>query len=98
MSGSSLRDAVDVMALAARVKAGDPFSDFSVTSISPPCATFGWQSQTFDLCAPGGGAFTPEHHMTFQPQKDQKAAKLVYKGSKSVNVEIPFSLKDVKLP
>jgi len=35
--------------------------------------------------------------MTFQPQKDQKAAKLVYKGSKSVNVEIPFSLKDVKL-
>jgi hypothetical protein len=38
------------------VKTGDQFGDFSVTSISPPCATFGWQDQAFDLCAPGSGA------------------------------------------
>jgi hypothetical protein len=47
---------------------------------------------------PGGGVFTPEHHLTFQPQEGQKPAKLVFKGSKSVNVEIPFTLKNVKLP
>jgi hypothetical protein len=45
-----------------------------------------------------GGAFTQEHVMQFKLQKDQKPAKLVFKGSKSVNVEIPFTLKDVKLP
>ncbi|HKB37559.1 MAG TPA: HEAT repeat domain-containing protein [Gemmataceae bacterium] len=47
--------------------------------------------------APGGGGITFEHQMTFQLQKDQKPAKLVYKGSKSVNVEIPFTLKNVPL-
>ncbi|MBI1915925.1 MAG: hypothetical protein HYS12_14500 [Planctomycetes bacterium] len=45
---------------------------------------------------PGGG-FTTEHQMTFQLQKDQKAAKLVFKGSKSVNIDIPFTLKNVPL-
>jgi hypothetical protein len=47
--------------------------------------------------APGGGAVTFEHQMTFQLKKDQKPAKLVFKGSKSVNVEIPFTLKNVPL-
>ena len=36
--------------------------------------------------------------MTFQPKEGQKAAKLVFKGSKIATVEVPFSLKDVKLP
>jgi len=44
-----------------------------------------------------GGAFTTELQMTFQLQKDQKPAKLVFKGSKSVNVDIPFTLKNVPL-
>jgi hypothetical protein len=34
----------------------------------------------------------------FQLPKDQTAAKLVFSGSKSVSVEIPFSLKNVTLP
>lgn len=46
----------------------------------------------------GPGAFVQENQMTFQPQKGQKAAKLVFKGSKIATVEIPFTLKDVKLP
>lgn len=38
------------------VKVGDTFAtDYSVVSITAPCATFAWQDQTFDLCAPGGG-------------------------------------------
>ncbi len=45
---------------------------------------------------PGGG-FTANHQMTFQLQKDQKPAKLVFKGSKTVNVDIPFLLKNVSL-
>ena len=45
-----------------------------------------------------GGVFTMEYHLTFRLQKGQKPAKLVFKGSKRVNVEIPFSLKNVQLP
>src|SRR5205823_5636105 len=45
---------------------------------------------------PGGG-FTTEHQLTFQLNKDQKAAKLVFKGSKAVNIDIPFALKNVPL-
>ena len=36
--------------------------------------------------------------LTFQAKEGQKPAKLVFKGSKSVSVDIPFTLKDVKLP
>jgi len=45
-----------------------------------------------------GGQFTAEHVLQFKLEKDQKPAKLVFKGSKSVNVEIPFTLMDVELP
>jgi hypothetical protein len=39
-----------------------------------------------------------EHTMVFQPQKDQKPAKLVFSGSKIVTIDIPFTLKNVTLP
>jgi hypothetical protein len=45
---------------------------------------------------PGGG-FTTEHQVVYQLQKDQKPAKLVFKGSKAVNIDIPFTLKNVPL-
>jgi len=38
-----------------------------------------------------------EYVLTFKPQGGQEPEKLVYSSSKSFNVEIPFSLKDVPL-
>ena len=35
--------------------------------------------------------------MTFKPQKDQEAAKLVFRGSRATTVDVPFLLKDVVL-
>jgi hypothetical protein len=46
----------------------------------------------------GPAGFRAIHVMTFQPQQGQKAGKLVFMGSKSVSIDIPFTLKDVKLP
>jgi hypothetical protein len=46
----------------------------------------------------GPGGITWEHQLTFQLQKGQKPASLVFKGSKRVNIEIPFSFKNVTLP
>jgi hypothetical protein len=43
----------------------------------------------------GPGGVTWEHQLMFQLQKGQKAASLVFKGSKRVNIEIPFSFKNV---
>ena len=45
-----------------------------------------------------GGVFTREYQLTFRLQKGQKPARLVFKGSKRVNVEIPFRFKNVQLP
>jgi hypothetical protein len=39
-----------------------------------------------------------EHIMIFQPEKDQKPAKLVFSASKTVAIDIPFTLKNVTLP
>jgi hypothetical protein len=39
-----------------------------------------------------------EQIMVFQPQKDQAPAKLVFSGSKSVTIDIPFTLKNITLP
>lgn len=44
-----------------------------------------------------GGAFTVEQHLTFQLPKGQKPARLVFKGSKRVTVDIPFALKNVPI-
>ena len=46
----------------------------------------------------GPGGVVWEHHLTFRPQKGQQPARLVFKGSKRVNVEIPFQFKNVTLP
>jgi hypothetical protein len=54
-------------------------------------------AQSMGRGMPGGG-LTIEHQLTFQLQKEQKASKLVFKGSKQVNVEIPFRFKNVQLP
>jgi hypothetical protein len=45
-----------------------------------------------------GRVLVREDIMIFQPAKDQTPAKLVFSGSKSVAVEIPFTLKNVTLP
>ena len=44
------------------------------------------------------GGVVRENVMVFQPRKDQTPAKLVFSGSKSVSIEIPFTLKNVTLP
>jgi hypothetical protein len=47
----------------------------------------------------GGGPNTPEWVLTFPLKKDQtEAGKLTYSASKSVTVDIPFTLKDIVLP
>ncbi len=33
--------------------------------------------------------------LTFRPEKDQQAGKLTFKGTRLVNVDVPFALKDV---
>ncbi|HZT83348.1 MAG TPA: hypothetical protein VFA26_24165 [Gemmataceae bacterium] len=43
------------------------------------------------------GAKGPTWNLTFQPKKGQEAAKLVFTGSRSVTVDIPFTLKNVPL-
>ncbi len=44
------------------------------------------------------GGVVLEHIMVFQPAKDQTPAKLVFSGSKTVTIDIPFTLKNVMLP
>ncbi len=44
------------------------------------------------------GGVVRENVTVFQPQKDQTPSKLVFSGSKSVSIEIPFALKNVILP
>ena len=44
------------------------------------------------------GGFSTQYVLTYQAEKGQEAAKLVYSGRKILNVEIPFALKDVPLP
>jgi hypothetical protein len=39
-----------------------------------------------------------QHVLTFQAEKGQEPAKLIYSGRKVLNVEIPFTLKDAPLP
>ena len=46
----------------------------------------------------GPGGFKTEYQLTYQLKKGQKPAKLVFKGSKLVSVEIPFKLEKVTLP
>ena len=41
---------------------------------------------------------TQVYLLTFQADKDQEPAKLVYSGRKILSVEVPFTLKDVPLP
>jgi hypothetical protein len=46
-----------------------------------------------------GGPVAIEFQLVYQPEKGQAApARLVFKGRKSVTVDVPFTLKDVKLP
>ena len=46
----------------------------------------------------GAAGILVEHVMVFLPKKDQKPTKLVFSGSKSVAIEVPFALKNVTLP
>lgn len=42
---------------------------------------------------------THEYTLTYQPQNDQgDPAKLIYSGSRTATIDVPFSLKDVPLP
>jgi hypothetical protein len=50
------------------------------------------------VAGPAGIVNSLQHVLTFQAEKGQEPAKLVYSGRKSLNVEIPFTLKDVPLP
>ena len=46
-----------------------------------------------------GGRFAPEYVLTVQLKKEQtEAGKLTFSASKSVTVDIPFTLKDIVLP
>ena len=49
-------------------------------------------------CADGNGTLTVQHLVTFKAEKGQATAgKLVFSGSRSLSVEVPFTLKDVPL-
>jgi hypothetical protein len=50
------------------------------------------------VAGPAGIVNSLQHVLTFQAEKGQEPAKLVYSGRKSLSVEIPFTLKDVPLP
>jgi len=48
---------------------------------------------------PGGGRVAPEYVLTVPLKKEQtETGKLIFAASKSVTVDIPFSLKDIVLP
>ncbi len=54
--------------------------------------------QQFKPGVPGGPA-TVTYQFTYHQEKDKPApAKLVFQGRKSVTIDVPFTLKDVKLP
>jgi hypothetical protein len=56
------------------------------------------QQQRFRVAA-GGGPTTMGFQIVYKPEKGQPApAKLVFKGRKSVTIDVPFTLKDVPLP
>ena len=44
------------------------------------------------------GVVSTQYVLTYQAEKGQEASKLIYSGRKVLNVEIPFTLKDVPLP
>ena len=44
------------------------------------------------------GVLSTQYVLTYQAEKGQEAAKLIFSGRKVLNVEIPFALKDVPLP
>ncbi len=46
----------------------------------------------------GVAMVTQSLYLTFQPEKDQAPAKLVYNARKLLSVDVPFTLKDVPLP
>ncbi len=46
----------------------------------------------------GVATVTQSLYLTFQPEKDQAPAKLVYNARKVLSVDVPFTLKDVPLP
>ena len=44
-------------------------------------------------------SITQEMQLTFQPQKEQgEAVQLVLNGTRTVVIDVPFTLKDVPLP
>ena len=45
-----------------------------------------------------GGFLSTQYVLTYQAEKGQEPAKLIFSGRKVLNVEIPFALKDVPLP
>ncbi len=45
-----------------------------------------------------GNVLKMEYVLTFQLQKGNEAAKLVYSTSKATTIDIPFTLKDVTIP
>ena len=57
-----------------------------------PQVGFGIQTQVTN------GVATTQYVLTYQAAKGQEASKLVYSGRKVLDVEIPFTLKDVPLP
>jgi outer membrane biosynthesis protein TonB len=53
---------------------------------------------TAHAAAAAGGPVRVTYELTFAPKKDQAApSKLVFSGSKTVTVEVPFTLRDVPL-
>jgi hypothetical protein len=75
---------------------GDSFNGLSLLDEKGNKYTVSRVSSQFRV-APAGNV-QPTYEITFAPKKDQgAAAKLVFSGSKTVAVEVPFTLKDVPL-
>ena len=76
--------------------AGDTFNGLKLLDEKgQTCPIAGVMART---AAAAGGPLRITYELTFAPKKDQAApSKLVFAGSKTVTVEVPFTLKDVQL-
>jgi hypothetical protein len=102
--------AVPAIAIAAAPAGAGGWADFQSTGRYPgdtfnglklldekgqTCPIAGVAAKT---AAAAGGPIRVTYELTFAPKKDQAApAKLIFSGSKTVTVEVPFTLKDVPL-
>jgi hypothetical protein len=75
-----------------------PFNGIALLDDKDNILPVQFQQQRFRVAA-GGGPAMMGFQIVYKPEKGQPVpAKLVFKGRKSVTIDVPFTLKDVPLP